>query len=296
MKKIIRVVLVLLVLLAFSLISVSVFISQTYGGGDTPSVRGPNMGAGPMPSLTPEQKAIRDKKEADFQEWLSKQPKDINPLDVPSGTNQNSVTPLSIESGYISMPLRIQQRTYWCGPASGQEVLDYDWGYLSTVSKYSQSFLATQMGTTEGDGTYVYKLTNVLNQYKYNSNFYWIYYLISSDETTAANQIYSSAKYDVSSYEGLIYHTNTYPFYGTDSWGERYGLIGYFNPNGTNGHSTGHYVAGYGYSQDSSGRHRVYYLDSNDSNYGWGSTKGAHSVDARNMATCVIYNAQYIIY
>jgi hypothetical protein len=293
MKQILRVVLVLLVLVS---IFASAFNSRTYAAADTSSAGGPNVGAGPMPSLTPEQKAVRNKKEADFQKWLSIQPKDINPLDIPSVTNQNDVSPLSAESGYISIPLRIQQQTYWCGPASAQEVLDYDWSYLSSESKYSQSTLASNMGT-DTTGTYVYKVTNALNQYKYNPNFNWIYYLISSDETTAADTIYSFQKYDVSNYEGMIYHTVTYPYYGFDSWGERYGLIGYFNPSTTTEfYNYGHYVAGYGYSQDSSGRHKVSYLDSYQQNFGWGATQGAHSVDTRNMATCVIYNAQYVIY
>lgn len=295
MKQILRVVLVLFVLVS---IFASAFINGTYAAADTSSAGGPNMGAGPMPPLTPEQKAVRNKKEADFQKWLSIQPKDINPLDIPSATNQNGISPLSIESGYIAIPLRIQEKTYWCGPASAQEVLDYDWGYVYwyAQSKYSQYDLSIDM-LTDLTGTDVYMLTNTLNEYKKSPNFNWIHYPISSDETTAADTIYSFQKYDVSNYEGMIYHTVTYPYYGFDSWGERYGLIGYFNPSTTTEfYNYGHYVAGYGYSQDSSGRHKVSYLDSYQQNFGWGATQGAHSVDTRNMATCVIYNAQYVIY
>jgi len=285
--------LVIVVVMIF--MCLSVFVNRASADGDGSSTRGPNMGAGPMPPLTPKQKAIYNKKEADFQKWLSKQPKDVDPLDIPLKTNKNVLSPLTTESGHISIPLRTQEKYYWCGPASAQEVLDYDWGYLSTKSKYSQSFLADKMGTNSTDGTYVYKLTNALNQYEYSS-FLWVYYQISSDETTAANDLYLKTKEDISGYEGLVYHTNTYPYYGYDVWGERYGLVGYFDPYSKAGHSTGHYVVGYGYIQEDSGKHRVSYLDSYDGNYGWGTILGRHTIDARNMATCVIYNAQYIIY
>ncbi len=199
------------------------------------------------------------------------------------------------ESREISIPLRMQERSYWCGPASAQEVLDYDWGYLSTVSKYSQSFLANAMGTNSTNGTYVYRLKNALNQYRH-SNFYWDYHQLPSDETSAAIDLYNKTKYDIDSYEGSVYHTKTYPFYGYDAWGERYGLIGYYDKYSRDYHVAFHYVVGYGYIEENTGRHRVMYLDSNNSNYGWGTPLGRHTVDARNMAECVINNAGYIIW
>ncbi len=288
----------MLVLVIISLLLIGL---APFGGlvkaGEGYGLDNPNFQKGPQPfvPLTAKEKKLKEEKLQKYREWLSKQPEDINPLDIPLKTNRYSVSSLSIEEGEISIPVRTQERSYWCGPAAAQEVLDYDWGYLSTVSKYSQSFLADEMGTSATEGTYVYKLTNALNQYK-QSSFYWTYTQVSSDETNAANEIYNKTKGDISDYEGLIYHVDTYPCYGYDTWGERHGLIGYYDPYSQAGHSTGHYVVGCGYIQYNSGKHSIRYIDSNSYNYGWGSPLGRHTVSARVMATCVIGNQRYIIW
>jgi len=286
---------IILIIVFIGISSFGLITNNVYAGDGINSPSIPNKGAGPFPPLTLKQKILLNKKLLRYQKWLKMQPKDIDPLDIPLSNLKLNSTLSDIESGEISIPLRRQERYYWCGPASAQEILDYDWGYLSTVSKYSQSFLASKMGTNSTNGTYVYKLTNVLNQYK-RSNFLWVYQQISSDETNASNDLYLKTKSDVSDYEGIVYHTNTYPYYGKDVWGERYGLIGYYDPYGYSYHRTYHYVVGYGYLERSNGEHMVKYLDTNSANYGFGNPFGRHTVDARNMATCVIYNARYIIW
>lgn len=250
----------------------------------------------PFKPLTPAEKKLVAKKMQKFRNWLSKQKKDIDPLDIPLKRNQNSIASSSVkEEGEISIPVRRQENAYYCGPASAQEVLDYNWygpWWVYFSSKYSQKELADDMHFS--NATYYVYLRNELNNKQKDASFLWISTQVAAGETDAANEVYTYTKGDISSNEGLIFLVNTYPKYGYDVWGERYGLIGYYNPQGREGHSTGHYVVGYGYTQYNNGKHFVKYVDSNygtyDRHYGkyWGIPLGKHEIDARNMGTCVI--------
>jgi len=272
-------------------------------GLDNPTFQ---MGPQPTPPLSPKDRKLRAAKLKRFNKWLATQPK-INPktYDRPLTNNDSlKVSPTYlriIEKGVLSVIARKQEKWYYCGPATAQMILSYDWG-MGERDRYSQKYLADYMYTSPSDGTYVYRLRNALNELKdpyKNPTAYWVYEYLPSDETDAANTLYSHLKYDITNgpvKQALAFHTNTWPKRGRDVWGKAYGLIGYRSSDGTSGHSTGHYVTGYGYCQYSTGRHTVWYIDSNDSNYGYGNCFGYHEVDTRNMATCVNGNAHYIIW
>lgn len=241
-----------------------------------------------------------------FKEWLSKQQKiDIKNFDMPLLNNNSSkdLSTLSITES-VSLPIyyRMQEKDYYCGPATAQVILNYDYGYPSNMDAMSQDYLATKMGTNSTQGTFVYRLTDALNELKNtnkNPTAYWIHTLLPSNETDAANSLYNYLRYDVTtnaSKQALAFHTDTWPQSGKDVWGEAYGLIGYRKPDGTTGHSTGHYVTGHGYCLYSDGKHTVFYADSWNHDYGWGNCLGYHELDARNMATCINGNAGYIIW
>lgn len=304
MKK----VLIFSLVVAVFMMSVLLPLRAINAGGENEGLNNPNFQKGPQPfpPLTAEEKRLEEEKLQRYREWLSKQPKeDAKNFDTPISNNSSSKDPsiLSItESDSLPIYYRVQEENYYCGPATAQVILNYDWGYPSNMDAISQSYLADYMDTNPTDGTYVYRLTNALNELKNpnkNPTAYWIYTLLPSNETDAANALYTYLQNDVTnnaSKQGLAFHTDTWPQSGTDVWGEAYGLIGYRDPAGTTGHSTGHYVTGYGYCLYSDGKHTVSYADSWDHDYGWGNCLGYHEVDARNMATCINGNAGYIIW
>ncbi|MEF3244857.1 MAG: hypothetical protein K6343_02585 [Caldisericaceae bacterium] len=169
---------------------------------------------------------------------------------------------------------------------------------IGSSNCYTQSYFADYMGTNLTNGTYVYRLKNALNELKNpNKASYWVYTKLPSNETDAANALYSYVKSDVTNYDqALAFHTDTWLQAGKDVWGEAYGLVGYRDPQtGQAGVSLGHYVTGYGYRLYSDGKHTILYADSWNHDYGWGNCLGYHEVDARNMATCINGNAGYII-
>ncbi|NCO28092.1 MAG: hypothetical protein COS15_03940 [Caldiserica bacterium CG02_land_8_20_14_3_00_36_38] len=301
--------------LIFSLV-VTVFMTSVLlplrainADGENEGLNNPNFqkGSQPFPSLTAEEERLEEEKLQRYREWLSKQPKiDIKNFDMPISNDDSSKEPsiLSItEYGSLTIYYRVQETSYYCGPATAQVILNYDWGMIGSSNYYTQSYLANYMGTNSTDGTYVYRLKNALNELKNpnkNPTAYWIYTLLPSNETDAANYLYTYLQNDITyntTKQALAFHTNTYPKYGYDAWGERYGLIGYYNPsNSYEYHSTGHYVTGYGYVLYSDGRHRVKYADSWNHDYGWENCLGYHELDARNMATCINGNAGYLIW
>jgi hypothetical protein len=248
-------------------------------------------GRQPVPPRLPEERTNYDRRERSVEEIRMADP---NPTDRPTTTDiaQGNTLDSVPESGILGVPLRQQEYVYYCGPASAQELLDYEWGYTGSSSKYSQSTLATYMQTDPVNGTYVYKVTDGLNYYKdpnksplstWNSGY------IYSDETTTATTLYDDTKQAVSQENhGVVYRVNTCPLPGqSDVWGEPYGLVGYYDSGSGNYSSLIHYVAGRGYTTYSNGRHRVTYLDSYNHAYAWGNPYGYQILDTRNMASCV---------
>jgi hypothetical protein len=251
-------------------------------------------GRQPIPPRLPGERTAYDRAERSIAEMRITDP-DPNPTDRPMVVDdaEESVADSIPESGILSVPLRQQQYSYYCGPASAQELLDYEWGYLGTDSQYSQGTLATFMQTNT-DGTYVYQVTAGLNNYRKADKIplsTWSSGYVYADETTTANSIYDYAKQAVSDENhGVVYRVNTCPSPGqSDSWGELYGLVGYYDPSNPTGNysSLTHYVAGRGYTTYSNGRHRVTYLDTYSHAYAWGNPYGYQILDTRNMATCV---------
>ncbi|HHY83814.1 MAG TPA: hypothetical protein GX505_14215 [Clostridiales bacterium] len=252
---------------------------------------------------TPEQNAIQQERMAEYETWLATQQDKTLLSDTPR--ENNGFHTMAVEDYQIAIPLRRQERNYWCGPASAQELLDYDWGYTGATSKYSQSFLADAIGTTSSSGSYVYKIRNALNAYKKAETSPWAWRTIEEDPNPVETQnealtIYNTTKQDALSGKGIIYRTRSDPFgktYKTDVWGIRYGLVAYVNPDGYGSYEAYHYIVGYRAATQANGMHGTGYLDSFDAQLPYGNPYGRHFTSSRNIAACTKANDEgYIIY
>lgn len=164
------------------------------------------------------------------------------------------ISPMSGSSKYLSVSLRKQENSYYCGPASTQMTLNYIKGIL-----YSQSALATDMGTTSASGTYVYKIAQELNN-KIGSSVYQ--YVQTSDRGFGSGLAYSIDKN-----KPVICHTST-------------GVL----PTYTPATSCDHYIVSIGYSYDTAGSDNVRYNDPNNNSkhYGVYNTSWSNMSDAIN--------------
>lgn len=153
----------------------------------------------------------------------------------------NNIGIMSSGSNSLSVPLYLQEQYYYCGPASTQMVLKYVTGV-----KYSQSTLASSNNlNTTTNGTYVYKVTEVLNKYITTGQYQHV--------LTSRYAFGNSLIYSIDGNRPVICHVNPQ-----------------YLPNYT-GTATGHYLVSKGYSWGWSGSNyysTVYYNDSNDDHYG----------------------------
>lgn len=157
----------------------------------------------------------------------------------------------------------LQSNSYYCGPASVRNVL------LSVNgSSPSQSALATSMGTTSAEGTYVYKVANELAS---RTGFNYVSQRVY--DRSVGNSVVSA----IDSGYIPIYNVNTKSL------------------NGRYTFSSGHYVVGTGYdyaATGSSGYTNVQYFDvyygSNVTGYRW--------VSATNMDNAIKANLGYYIW
>ncbi len=164
------------------------------------------------------------------------------------------IIPMSGSAKYLSVTLRKQENSYYCGPASTQMALQYVTGTL-----YSQSSLATDMGTNSSEGTYVYKVAQELNS-KIGSSVYQ--YVLTSDRGFGSGLAYSIDKN-----KPVVCHTST-------------GVL----PTYTPATSCDHYIVSIGYSYDTAGSDNVRYNDpnNNSAHYGVYNTTWSNMTDAIN--------------
>ncbi|GAV25597.1 hypothetical protein ciss_15300 [Carboxydothermus islandicus] len=171
---------------------------------------------------------------------------------------------------YCSVPLKQQINSYYCGPATALQTL-YGLGLQGSVSgttdAQKQTTLATAMGTNSQDGTYVYKLTQVLNSYISTKKYSYVLGS-SSSYTTFENDIIHSLFND----RPVILHARTE-------------YLSYYG-----GHKSGHYIS----------------LDAWDARYDSAELKdcnydnkyfGTHSVPGNEVKAAVSdVNRYYIFY
>lgn len=128
----------------------------------------------------------------------------------------------------------VQERSYWCGPASAQIVIKYPEVDGRLIS---QSTLATDMGTDD-TGTYVYKLAHEVWAYSHNYDYGYSH---------MADRHFSNILVkNIDDGHPIIFHVNTKTLNAKYSF------------------DTGHYVVGHGYYWDysnGSGYSSVSYYD-----------------------------------
>jgi hypothetical protein len=127
------------------------------------------------------------------------------------------------EVASVDTTLVQQLNGYTCGPASSYMAID-GWNgtgsITGTTTTAKLTRLATQMESNSSDGTYVYKLKNVLNTY--TDDYDYAYYAGSTlDEFLFRVYTFNSLAYD----RAPILHAKT-------------AALSYYN-----GHNTGHYIA-----------------------------------------------------
>lgn len=177
------------------------------------------------------------------------------------------ISPKTGEQKTLNIIGRVQETSYWCGPASAQIVIRY-----LTGKYYSQSTLAASMYTNSTSGTYVYRLVNTLNYYVGAGTYNYI----GTWQTSFSWGLSSSLQ------DGypVIAHTiaNNY-------------LVGYGNAT----RRIGHYVTCYGYSmgwQGSTSTNDVSYFDTYN---GMPGTYGRHTISIPDMQAAINENAGYYI-
>ncbi|MGN0732898.1 MAG: C39 family peptidase [Emergencia sp.] len=164
----------------------------------------------------------------------------------------------------MDVPIYKQSNSYYCGPASVRMTLKY------LGVRKTQSDLASQMGTTAADGTYVYQIANGLNNNLSGTPYR---YVLNSQITFGEGLMYSIDKG-----KPVICHvmTGTLPNYSSA------------------GYNTGHYLVARGYKYTAlgnTGSDTVYYNDpNNNSNY-----YGKYTSTWSQMRNAILNNAGYYI-
>lgn len=169
-----------------------------------------------------------------------------------------------------AVPTYKQENGYYCGPASLQMVLK-----SITGTKYSQSTLASKSnaGTTSSDGTYVYKMRDVLNSKQ--SIYKYAYTTVSSQ-----SDLQTKVKKSIMRNAPVILHTKT-------------GSLKMYN--GTN---LGHYVVGHTiYAAGIDPTVLLTYNDPYYKDYGKGSVYGSHTDTLSNFYKSLTnWGKRYLIY
>lgn len=162
----------------------------------------------------------------------------------------------------LSVPLYKQINSYYCGPTSVRMTLSY-----LGVSK-TQAQLASQMGTTSSQGTYVYQVRNCLNSHLGSGTYKYV--------LTSQIAFSTGLRYSIDKSKPVICHVMT-------------GALPHYS-----GYNTGHYVVAKGYywgSQGSSGASRVQYNDPNYNSKYYGSREATWG----QMNQAINNNAGYYI-
>ncbi|MGB9666381.1 MAG: C39 family peptidase [Candidatus Cryosericum sp.] len=239
------------------------------------------------------------------QKWLASQPDGGKWIDGPLG-KASGLQSVASETLALNIPYRIQENGYYCGPASTQMILDYDWGFTGSNSKYTQTFINTHgEGATPTAGTSSDRIVTFLNTYGYPPKMHWTRDPIStsSDETTATTWLYNSIRFNITNNSGTITgvytcdeRLNANGTHKQDAWGRDQRLWGWdWTPHQ-------HFIVEYGVQLDASNRHWISYIDPwNQNSYTdpatgqFEQTGGPRPLDAAVVAHLLIYNTGYLV-
>lgn len=185
----------------------------------------------------------------------------------------SGITPLDlitdVRVGWLDeYPIYSQERSYWCGPATIKQAIQY-----MTGSSAPQSTYANNMGTNSQDGSIVWTMTRELNRnqtvhtYKHEMMYNW-------DLTGIWNRIVANTHSNIPS----VLHTRTQYLY----------LY--------NGAQFGHYITAIGYHgiDYPDENKKINYIDTFAYNGGRGTTLGYHFDSLTNIANSV--GGRYMIW
>ncbi len=164
---------------------------------------------------------------------------------------------INATSRLLEVTMYQQQNRYYCGPATAQMVT-----YYGGFKLYSQSTLASHMGTNEAQGTIVWRLREGINYYWTNGNY--------TEITTSSMSFKNGLVYSIDKGRPVPCHVipDRLPTYS--------------------GGNDGHYVLARGYDSNNT---RVYYIDPHyDSEH-----YGKHYCQYSTMSNAINDNAGYYI-
>lgn len=193
-------------------------------------------------------------------------------------SNNNSIQPRT--GSYISLefltgssyPNYQQEKSYWCGPATIKQAVQWING-----SSLSQQTYATSMGTNSTSGSYVYKMRNEMNL-RQSSHSY-----VYTDASTLTDKwdMWGMVTSDIRENEvPVIVHGLT-------------GILYMYN-----GRNLGHYFTLVSYYDDYQGSEYNYfeYMDTYYNNYGRGSVLGLHTVNFDDLYNSLHNSGRFIIW
>ncbi len=173
--------------------------------------------------------------------------------------NSGGVSIQTHTSENLGVMLVPQQTSYWCGPASVFEVLQYKGVYYGPQGQaMNQANLAAYMNT-DTSGTYLYQIKRALNDWLRTS--FYVYF-----QGPTAEDTYVATHSDIGLNYPVIYDTSSNSINGY--------LIGW------EGISLDHYVAGTGHRVNG-GVKEVYYLDTYQQN---SAAYGGHWISASRIS------------
>lgn len=184
-------------------------------------------------------------------------------------TTQSSAAPFAtdVRSGFFyNYSMQPQRIYYWCGPASVQTSLN-----IINGSSKDQSVYASDMNTTEKEGTYVYQIVNELNK-EQSQNSYG-YREIGTDANRLWSPIFEDlVTHNVPTIARVVANNGLYLYYGAKE-------------------DVVHYVTivGYMYYQTSGKELQLIYADNAQLNYGRGSTYGEHTDTLNNFLSATTH-------
>ncbi len=204
--------------------------------------------------------------EKSYQKYLNSQSLNVNVISLQSISGGVSTNGFCYSNRTLSVQTFQQETSYWCGPASVKETLQFING-----SSLSQSQYASNMSTNSTEGTYVYRVTNELNARQ-------------SRHTYAHETGVSATKFNTIIISDILDSDVGVPFILHAITGSLYMY------NGTN---INHYLVVNGANMITQ---TVTYIDSYANNYGRGTTLGQHTDSRSNVYNTINIANRFIIW
>jgi hypothetical protein len=119
-----------------------------------------------------------------------------------AGLSVSPATSCNGQWGYVPTYPKVQETSYWCGPASIQVASNYVWRMPQGTDRWSQSQIAAWANTTSG-GTNGSNETAALNKATAGSPYLpanWIYLSATSSQVSTGSRWHSLLRTDIASY------------------------------------------------------------------------------------------------